>query len=298
MSNLYKYIPVDFETEEKRIIDSNAILEDIVNERYAELKRQQEALLADEEGDEPKKFVEGLSFAEVDMNDYSEEGGIVFQDSEEDDQGIDGEEMIASGMEIPSYDELADDILAEANQRAEEIIAEAKAEAESIRQRAEEEGFKQGMKNATDTVEAENAALREDLERQRIALEEAYQEKVKDIEPQLVSVIADIYEKVFSIQFAEKRELLLNLVKNAVNQIENSKEFLIKVPKDNLQFVMDHKDELQEQVGQYVTIEIISDNELTDNMCVIHTDSGVFDCSLDIQLDNLTRDLKSLSLDI
>ena len=61
---------------------------------------------------------------------------------------------------------------------------------------------------------------------------------------------------------------------------------------------MDHKDELQEQVGQYVTIEIISDNELTDNMCVIHTDSGVFDCSLDIQLDNLTRDLKSLSLDI
>ena len=117
------------------------------------------------------------------------------------------------------------------------------------------------------------------------------------MEPQLVSVVADIFEKVFLIQFAEKKEILLNLVRNAVNQIENSKEFLIKVPKENLQFIMDHKEELQESVGQYVSIEIISDNDLTDNQCIIHTDSGVFDCSLDIQLDNLVRDLKSLSIE-
>ncbi|MBE6014517.1 MAG: flagellar biosynthesis protein [Lachnospiraceae bacterium] len=193
---------------------------------------------------------------------------------------------------------MADEILKNAYDEAARIGTEAKASAVAMESEARDRGYAEGLAKAEEDARASEEARSRELEAKKAELEAQYHEMMDEMEPQIVSVVADIFEKVFSIQFAGKKEILLNLVRNAVNQIENSKEFLIKVPKENLQFVMEHKEELQEKVGQYVSIEIISDGDLTDNQCIIETDSGVFDCSLDIQLDNLVRDLKSLSINV
>lgn len=283
MHNLLKYNPNNPD-KETRIIDTNSIIEEILKEKMKALQTEDES---------EKTFVAGLNAIQVDMSDYSEDqSNIEFQ--EEDDSW---NEPGPSEVDMSVYKEMADDILAEARAEAEQLLESARTEAAALKENAKAEGYKEGLAKGRESAEAENVVLRSELDKQRAALETEYQNKLDDMEPQLVSVVADIFEKVFLIQFAEKKEILLNLVRNAVNQIENSKEFLIKVPKENLQFIMDHKEELQESVGQYVSIEIISDNDLTDNQCIIHTDSGVFDCSLDIQLDNLVRDLKSLSIE-
>ena len=44
-----------------------------------------------------------------------------------------------------------------------------------------------------------------------------------------------------------------------------------------------------------MSLEIISDLSLEGNQCIIETDTGIFDCSMDVQLKNLIKDLKSLS---
>ena len=288
MSNLFKYNYTPIQNEEAaRVIDSNAHLEEIVREKMRQLQQ---------ESDGEHEFVPGLNIAEVDMNDYTEAGMPQFVESEEPEENFQEEEINVPEMDMTAYKEMADGILSNANLEAEQILSNARAEAQSIVDNAHTEGFNQGLSEATAQSEALLQEKMQELEAQKASIMEEYQSKLDEMEPQLVNVVADIFEKVFSIQFAGKKEILLNLVRNAVNQIENSKEFLIKVPKENLQFVMEHKDELQEQVGQYVSIEIISDGDLSDNQCIIHTDSGVFDCSLDIQLDNLVRDLKSLSI--
>ena len=48
------------------------------------------------------------------------------------------------------------------------------------------------------------------------------------------------------------------------------------------------------KVGEDVQIEIVMDPTLTESQCIIDADSGVYDCSLDVELDNLTRDLRSI----
>ena len=267
------------------------MLESIVREKMRQMRQMQQA---DEDG-----FVPGLDAEEIDMSEYEsgeypegEEGGY-YED--------DGGEMPAPAapeMDMTAYREMADEIINEANEEAAAIKAAATAEAIQMKNDAKSQGFSEGMAQATAQVEAEDAARRAALEEEKASLEAEYRSKLDEMEPQVVSVVADIFEKVFSIQFGGKRDIILNLVRNAVDSIENSKEFLIKVPKENLQFIMEHKEELQDKVGQYVSIEIISDGELTDNQCIIETDSGVFDCSLDIQLDNLVRDIKSLSVTV
>ena len=44
-----------------------------------------------------------------------------------------------------------------------------------------------------------------------------------------------------------------------------------------------------------MSLEIVSDGGLTGNQCIIETDTGIFDCSMDVQLKNLIKDLRSLS---
>ena len=46
---------------------------------------------------------------------------------------------------------------------------------------------------------------------------------------------------------------------------------------------------------QKINLDIVADTTMKKNECIIETDAGVFDCSLDIELNNLIKDIKLLS---
>lgn len=208
-------------------------------------------------------------------------------------QSVEAEEV---NLDLEEYNKMARSILEDAKNKSDKLLNDTYAKVAHIKEEASQQGHAEGFKKGYDEglAKAKEAEQKAELHRQE--LERQYEQQIKDIEPKLVDTISTVFEKVFSIQFSDKKDIVLNIVRNAIEKIENSKEFTIKVPAENLQFVIEHKDELQEKVGQYVKIEIISDNTLHNSQCIIDTDSGVFDCSLDIQLDNLVKDLKSLSI--
>ena len=41
-------------------------------------------------------------------------------------------------------------------------------------------------------------------------------------------------------------------------------------------------------------LEIVPDYTLNENACTIETDAGIFDCGVDVQLDNLMKDINCL----
>ena len=55
------------------------------------------------------------------------------------------------------------------------------------------------------------------------------------------------------------------------------------------------KEEIQGKVGAEVGLDIIADPLLNDSQCIIETDGGIFDCSIDTELDNLIREIRALS---
>ena len=76
--------------------------------------------------------------------------------------------------------------------------------------------------------------------------------------------------------------------------IEGDKKFRIKVADSNVQFLEKHRENILERVGHDIELEFIADSSMLGNDCVIETDSGVFDCSLGTQLENLIKDIRSL----
>ena len=268
LSNLYKSQYVINNQNNKRIINSNDKVAEYMQD-YIRMKREEELA----EGG----FVEGLNAEEVEVVD------------EETAEEIPAEEMI-------SEEEQAEDILESARHEANQILEDAKLQAEHLREQALSEGKEEGYQEGHDTAYAEIQSEQERLKNLEESLHADYEKQIEELEPALVEVITDVIEKVFQIQFADQKNVLLYLIQNAVMHAEGCKEFRVHVGEDSYPYITAHKAELMEKVGSDLRLDIIEDVALGENQCEIETDAGVFDCGVGVQMTNLIKEIKTLSL--
>lgn len=267
LSNLLKFHNIKQIEAEKRIIDSNEKVVERLKDFFA---RQRVDALGEEE---EQGFVGGLFAERVELIETQAEQEAVQRRQE-------------------AYDEM----IFQAKEQAKKIITEAELEADRIKEEASAAGEQQGYEEGYQKGIEEIQKMKKELEAKERELLQDYHKKVNELEPALVDVVADVFERVFHVQFDDKKSMVLHLAKNAMDKIENSREFIVRVPKENYAFVKERQDELEARVGKAVRVEVIEDMLLKKNQCVIETDSGVFDCSLDIQMECLLKDLRSLSI--
>lgn len=263
MSNLYKQRYIISNQNQCRVINSNQALE----ERMKELERQarQEAYASGE-------FVEGLIAPMVEVQPPEPE--ISLEDMKRE----------------------AEEILEQARIQSEQMIADAQQKTEQITEIAKAQGEKQGYAEGQEKAAQELERQQQELEQYRQSLEADYERMRDSLEPQILSAVTEIMEKVFHVQFEEYQEMLLHLVRNAILKIESTREFLVRVSEKNYQYIATHRDDILRQVGQNITLEVEADASMDETQCIIETDSGFFDCSIDVQLKNLIKAIRTLSV--
>lgn len=301
--------------EEEVTIDSNDLLEERLS---AWQEEQEQKRLALEAATPRTKIVEEPVLDEEGNPVLDEEGNPVTQEVEveispddpeyaeftEGIAGVAGAEDTGEAEAMPDINaeeilakvqEEADGILSQARMEAEQVLADAQAQADAARaeavQAGHDEGFQQGIADAT----AQNESLRREIEEEGNALRASFAEKEKNLEHNLVDTICAVFEKVFAVSFADDKNVVLHLVDNALSNIEGSKQLLIRANEETAAFLQEKKPEMQDKVGSEVQIDIITDNLQKDGMCTIETDGGIFDCSIDTELRNLTKRIRSLT---
>ena len=246
----------------------------------------------------------------------------ILGDSFEQIQPDDLSEQITDGLDRQQVSELLGNtseknieaITKEAEEEAEQIIKRAEAQAEVVKQLAQEEADKMREEaydkgkdegyNAGYAEGAQRAGLMEQAVRKREAsvkeheqaLIAEYNKKLNDAEPELVDTLTHIYEHVFHVSFSEDREIIIHLLDSALRKTEGGRDFIVHVGKEDYPFIsMQKKVLLQCIPTQNSTLEIIEDLTLKQNQCLIETDGGIFDCSLETQLTELGKKLRLLS---
>ncbi len=294
MSNLLKAYNVVCENRDKRIIDSNQAMSDAI----IRIKEQIEA-----QGYEGKpEFVQGLDAENVE--------GLLY--SENDDEGeriISGnvispegdflqkteEDLTLARERISEAEEQARYILENARGDADIIIQEAASKADEIIATANEAAFAKGYDEGKAKAESEVQAKLAELEATRMQLNEEYQEKVRNLEPELVDAILRVVMDVTHVISEDKKDLVAGLIGNVLNGDINSKTFVIRVSKDDSDFVKKNKDKLIEEVDKVEDIIVVEDSTMKKGQCMVETDFGIYDCSLDVQMEALVREIKLLA---
>lgn len=262
LSNLLKSSYLVFQSQEKRVIDSN----DLIAKKLAKTP-------------EPDSMVEENAFGDgFNLGLQAERVELLLEDQEE---------------PVPEIN--IEEILEDARIQADQIIANAKQEAEQLKSAAYEEGKKEGFDTGCLARNEELDTREEMLKKREAELLEEFEERVNKLEPELVDTIAGIFEGVFRIQFGTSKEMVSHLVEGALGKITSSKEFIIHVARMDYEYMKQQKEAIMEMVPNANFIEITEDATLSKNQCMIETDGGVFDCSLDIQMENLVKALKTLS---
>lgn len=264
MANLLKFHYVVCE-DNKRVIDSD----ELVEEKIKELANVSSYVEGEDYDDE---FSENLSKDKVER---------LLMDREE--------------ALLNDANEQAEKIILDAQAQASAIIEQARREGESMKVQSYAKGEKKGYEEGFDKGLAQVEDQKRSLAAQKEALEKQYQKKLDEMEPVLIDALIDIFESAFAIQFSEKKDFILHMLQSALSKIENSKEYLLRVSREDYPVLQEQKEVIRQELPKSATVEIVEDLTLTKNQCLIETDGGLFDCSLDTQLDNLIRDLRMLS---
>ena len=189
----------------------------------------------------------------------------------------------------------AERIIAEAQEQADQLLSDAEEKAQALKSNAVEEGRQEGYKAGQIEALNDYSEKEKALYDREEALKNEYIRKEAEMESELLDTILDVFSRFFSVEFSDKKEILQKLIENALSGIENSKEFLIHVSSSQLSSINEKKDYLKEKVGGSASIDIIEDPTLSEGGCLIETDGGVFDCSVDTELESLIKDLRALS---
>ena len=278
-SNLYKCGWVTVQEKDTRVIDNNALLEQKLSAvLHAASISDTEEILPGDDG-----FEDGLDAEKVDALFSSDEGVIKGSLQAERDALL--EEIENARAELAAVKEQADG-----------MIEDAKSQIGAMQMKAYEEAKSQGYQEGERLGRQEaDAQINEYLAKKK-QLEDEYEKKIEELEPEFIETLTGIYEHIFKVDLARYRDLVANLLVNAMQNIENTRNFLVHVSKEDYEGVMTSKDRIRAEAGgSSVSVEFVEDATLSRSQCLIETENGIYDCSLDTQLSELSRKLKLLS---
>ncbi|MBE5963682.1 MAG: hypothetical protein IJY81_06420 [Lachnospiraceae bacterium] len=263
MSNLVKGFYVTRDEADTRVIDNNEML-------LKKLESIKIRLYEQEENNNADGFVAGLDVEKV-------------------------ENLISDEEYTANMKEMADGIVEEAKQQAQDILKEAMEQAESMKSAAYNKALEEGKKAARTEFELEKKKLEDTFNAKEKSLKEEYDKLKADMEPQLVNAILTVYNKLTNALAEVDSNVIMHLITAVLNDTDLGRNFVIKVSAEDYQFVNDNIGKLYQNVSNGAMLEVCQDDRMQKNQCIIETDAGVFDCSLDVQLEKLTKEIRMLS---
>lgn len=184
----------------------------------------------------------------------------------------------------------------EADAQAKEIVKKAHEEAELIRVQAREDakielenarkdGFSSGTQQAMDEVNAKFDSQIEQVKNLVDELETHKSDFIRTHNEEMKESILQIVEKVVNEKVEHDDKIFLSIYKKAVADLSRQDWIKVSVAEKDFELATTSKDLLLSMLkgNPAFTIEVLRD--APDGTCVIETNTGVSDASIDVQLE-------------
>lgn len=284
MSNLIKSVYFNVDPSKVRVIDSDEKVEEYIPTIYDTPDKPElyefSSFGSDLPGEEGAEFADGMP-AIISMQDVVDE---------EREKLIREMQMQQEG----ALNEAKEEVISAAKTEAEELVAKAVEEADSIREEAHAQGFQAGREEGMEAAENELAQMRQQLQAEYEDKFKELEEQENNLEPAFAELIVNLVRKLTGVVCENKKDVILYLIGNALKNKEKTGQIIIRVSKEDMPRVSSKQSTFKLIAGDVSEFEIVEDNSLAANECIIETDNKIIDCSLDAQLQNLEEHVKML----
>ncbi len=168
-----------------------------------------------------------------------------------------------------------------------ELIAAAEEEAARIREAAKlayEEEKRRGYEKGLEDGKAAIVAKKLELLDESVAFMESVEDKMVDVVMKaLQKCVMEIGEKEMVVQIVRK-------VMNAV--VRTQRHITLKVAPDMVSVVKERLNEIMQEYPLLDEIDVLEDSRLKGASCMIETEAGVADASIDTQLAAIEKSMR------
>lgn len=196
---------------------------------------------------------------------------------------------------IISKEELASELLDKAKRQSEEILSDALNRAQNIEREAFLEGFNKGYEDGNIKANKELVEKEENLKRKENELINKYEQLYNKLEPKFAGLVIELVKKLTGIIVDDFKEVTIYSIKTTIGKMDRSKKYSIRLSLNDYPYISSRKNEIESLFDKDIQIEIKADASLEDNACIIETENQVFDCGINVQLENLFKSLDLIS---
>lgn len=180
--------------------------------------------------------------------------------------------------------EKATKIIEHAQAEAKKLIEQAKIYGETAKTEAHREGFKLGKEDGYKAGLEEFTALMEEAKNLFTQLVNERRKLLESVEPELANLSISIAEKIIGAEVETNPDVVINIVKQAMEKMKSREEVTIKVHPDDLEHVQANRNVFAAMVEGIKDLDIIGDPRVDRGSCLIETNLGNTDARIKTQL--------------
>ena len=196
-------------------------------------------------------------------------------------------------IEMEKYRQEANREIERGKFEAEKMIKESELKVSEIEHEAHkkgyeagrDEGYKEGLAEVMrlidrlGTIVSTAVSIRDDI--------------IKSSEKMMTEMILLITRKVIKDEIVERREVVINNIKEAIKRVKDRDRIDIRVNFADLDMTTAHKDELIKMMESLKKVNIYEDSRVDRGGCIIETDVGSIDARISTQLDIIEEAIRN-----
>lgn len=182
----------------------------------------------------------------------------------------------------------ADEIIKNAQHKAEETLAATAKEKESLEETAYQQGFERGYQDGQEQGEKSKKDQYPQFLNLLQQLREEKEDYLKDNEKNMVELVMLIAQKVLNTVVEAKPEVIHSIVQNCVEKVMDAERITVRLNPQHIPYLSVYRDKYPDNM----TIE--EDQNIPYGGCMVITENGFIESSIDEQMELLRADLQEV----
>ncbi|HOW82578.1 MAG TPA: flagellar assembly protein FliH [Spirochaetota bacterium] len=178
---------------------------------------------------------------------------------------------------------------------AEKMIKEAELKVSEIEHEAYKKGYEAGREEGYKEGQAEVMRLIDRLGTVVSTAVDIRDDIIRSSEKLMTEMILMISRKVIKDEIVERREVVINNIKESIKRVKDRDRIDIRVNFADLDMTTAHKDELIKMMESLKKVNIYEDSRVERGGCIIETDVGAIDARISTQLDAIEEAIRNTS---
>jgi type III secretion protein L len=119
-----------------------------------------------------------------------------------------------------------------------------------------------------------------------------YDQALRNSQQDMLDLAFRIAEKIIGKKVEMDQQVILDIVKQALQTVRQSKQVTIRVHPKDARLMRENQEVMMETLGHGRIIDIVDDAKIARGGCIIESECGTVEAQLQTQLDRLKKVLK------